>query len=228
MYKRQNPILNVFLRVFNEYQGFSGDHPHIAHMERHLAQRGVLERFKTAFQEASGMVWEEERDGFQFYQDDIEQAISQALDLSPEAAHKWFEDSEETFSVSVENFCRWVKEYLDAKSPTQRIVFMVDEVGQFIGSNTRLMLTLQTLTENLGTICGGRAWIVVTSQADMDAVLGEMTAAKANDFSKIAGRFKTRLSLSSSNSDEVIRKRLLAKTPEATGCLLYTSPSPRD
>jgi hypothetical protein len=184
-----NPILNVFLRVFNEYQGFSGDHPHIAHMERHLAQRGVLERFKEAFQEASGMVWEEERDGFQFYQDDIEQAISQALDLSPEAAHKWFEDSEETFSVSVENFCRWVKEYLDAKSPTQRIVFMVDEVGQFIGSNTRLMLTLQTLTENLGTICGGRAWIVVTSQADMDAVLGEMTAAKANA-SRISGSSK--------------------------------------
>jgi hypothetical protein len=81
------------------------------------------------------------------------------------------------------------------------------------------MLTLQTLTENLGTICGGRAWIVVTSQADMDAVLGEMTAAKANDFSKIAGRFKTRLSLSSSNSDEVIRKRLLTKTPEAADAL---------
>ena len=211
-----NPILNVFLRVFNEYQGFSGDHPHIAHMERHLEQRGVFERFKEAFQEASGMVWEEERDGYQFYQDDIETAISQSLDLSPDAAHKWFEESEEAFSVSVDNFCRWVKEYLDAKSSTQRIVFMVDEVGQFIGSDTRLMLTLQTLTENLGTICGGRAWILVTSQADMDAVLGEMTAAKANDFSKIAGRFKTRLSLSSSNSDEVIRKRLLAKTPEAS------------
>lgn len=210
-----NPILNVFLRVFNEYQGFSGDHPHIAHMERHLAQRGVLVRFKEVFHQASGMAWEEERDGYQFYQDDIEQALSQVLDLSPDAAHKWFEESEETFSVSVENFCRWVKEYLDEKSPTQRIVFMVDEVGQFIGSDTQLMLTLQTLTENLGTICGGRAWVLVTSQADMDAVLGEMTAAKANDFSKIAGRFKTRLSLSSSNSDEVIRKRLLAKTPEA-------------
>src|SRR5690554_631325 len=212
-----NPILNVFLRVFNEHQGFSGDHPHIAHMERHLEQKGVYQAFKDAFRDATGSEWEEERDGYQFYQDDIEAAIATALNLSAEAAHKWFEDSEETFSVSVENFCRWVKEYLDAKSPTQRIVFMADEVGQFIGSNTRLMLTLQTLTENLGTICGGRAWIVVTSQADMDAVLGEMTAAKANDFSKIAGRFKTRLSLSSSNSDEVIRKRLLAKTPEASG-----------
>lgn len=210
-----NPILNVFLRVFNEHQGFSGDHPHIAHMERHLAQRGVYERFKQAFNDSTGMDWTEERDGYQFYQDDIEQAVAAALDLSAEAAHKWFEDSEQTFSVSVENFCNWVREYLDTQPAKHRVLFLVDEVGQFIGSDTKLMLTLQTITENLGTICKGRAWIIVTSQADMDAVLGELSASKANDFSKIAGRFKTRLSLSSSNTDEVIQKRLLRKTPVA-------------
>lgn len=210
-----NPILNVFLRVFNEHQGFSGDHPHIAHMERHLEQKGAYQAFKLAFEESSGMSWIEERDGYQFYQDDVEIAISKALNLSPEAAHKWFENSEQTFSVSVENFCHWVKEYLESQNPKHRILFLVDEVGQFIGSDTKLMLTLQTITENLGTICNGRAWIVVTSQADIDAVLGELSAAKANDFSKIAGRFKTRLSLSSSNTDEVIQKRLLRKTPEA-------------
>ena len=214
-----NPILNVFLRVFNEYQCFSADHPHIAHMERHLSQKGVYERFKQAFEESSGLSWLDERDGYQFYQDDVETAISQALNLSAEAAHKWFEDSEQTFSVSVENFCQWVKEYLDSKGPQQRILFLVDEVGQFIGSDTRLMLTLQTITENLGTICKGRAWIIVTSQADIDAVLGELSSSKANDFSKIAGRFKTRLSLSSSNTDEVIQKRLLRKTPEAEAVL---------
>lgn len=210
-----NPILNVFLRVFNEHQGFSGDHPHIAHMERHLEQKGVYQAFKDAFKDAAGSEWEDERDGYQFYQDDIEAAIAKALNLSAEAAHKWFEESEETFSVSVENFCRWVKEYLDSQGTDNRMIFMVDEVGQFIGSDTKLMLTLQTITENLGTICNGRAWIVVTSQADMEAILGDLTSSKANDFSKIAGRFKTRLSLSSSNTDEVIQKRLLRKTPEA-------------
>ena len=214
-----NPILNVFLRVFNEYQGFSADHPHIAHMERHLSQKGVYDTFKQAFEASSGQSWLEERDGYQFYQDDVETAISQALNLSAEAAHKWFEDSEQTFSVSVENFCQWVKEYLDSKGPQQRMLFLVDEVGQFIGNDTRLMLTLQTITENLGTICKGQAWIIVTSQADMDAVLGELSSSKANDFSKIAGRFKTRLSLSSSNTDEVIQKRLLRKTPEAEAML---------
>ncbi len=159
--------------------------------------------------------WIEERDGYPFYQDDVEKALSDALGLSPDAAHKWFEGSEATFSVSVENFCHWVKEYLDSQDAQRRILFLVDEVGQFIGSDTKLMLTLQTITENLGTICKGRAWIIVTSQADMDAVLGELSSSKANDFSKIAGRFKTRLSLSSSNTDEVIQKRLLRKTPEA-------------
>ena len=210
-----NPILNVFLRVFNEHQEFSGDHPHIAHMERHLAQKGVYGAFKSAFNQSSGMDWIEERDGYPFYQDDVEKALSEALGLSPDAAHKWFEGSEATFSVSVENFCHWVKEYLDSQDAQHRILFLVDEVGQFIGSDTKLMLTLQTITENLGTICKGRAWIIVTSQADMDAVLGELSSSKANDFSKIAGRFKTRLSLSSSNTDEVIQKRLLGKTPEA-------------
>ena len=77
------------------------------------------------------------------------------------------------------------------------------------------MLSLQTITENLGTACGGRAWVVVTSQEDIDAILGEVRASKANDFSKIQGRFKTRLSLSSGNVDEVIQKRLLAKTEPA-------------
>src|SRR5262249_52772318 len=79
-----------------------------------------------------------------------------------------------------------------------------------------MMLTLQTITEELGTICKGRAWVVVTSQEDIDAVLGEMKQSKANDFSKIQGRFRTRLPLSSANVDEVIQSRLLEKRPEVT------------
>lgn len=210
-----NPILNVFLRVFNEHQGFSGDHPHVAHMERHLSQRGAYETFKQAFAEIAKSNWEKERDAYHFYQDETEQALAQALNLSPEAAHKWFEEAESTFSVSIENFCHWVKDYLDTKPAKHRVLFLIDEVGQFIGKNSNLMLSLQTITENLGTICNGRAWIIVTSQADMDAVIGDFSASKADQFSKIAGRFKTRLSLSSSNTDEVIQKRLLSKTPEA-------------
>src|SRR5271155_3784754 len=81
------------------------------------------------------------------------------------------------------------------------------------------MLNLQTITEELGTVCRRRAWVCVTSQEDMDAVLGDMTRAKRNDFSKIQGRFFPPLSLSSANVDEVIQARLLEKRGEVVDAL---------
>jgi hypothetical protein len=81
------------------------------------------------------------------------------------------------------------------------------------------MLNLQTITEELGTTCRRRAWVVVTSQEDMDTVLGDMTRTKKQDFSKIQGRFFPPLSLSSANVDEVIQSRLLAKRPDVKGTL---------
>lgn len=84
---------------------------------------------------------------------------------------------------------------------------MIDEVGQYIGDRRDLMLNLQTVTENLGTFCEGRAWVMVTSQESIDSIV----KVKGDDFSRIQGRFDTRLSLSSISVDEVIQKRLLEK-----------------
>ena len=77
------------------------------------------------------------------------------------------------------------------------------------------MLNLQTVTEDLGTACKGNAWIIVTSQQDIDSI----TKTMGEDFSKIQGRFDTRIALSSANVDEVIRKRILYKNDKATAIL---------
>lgn len=210
----RDAILRVFLKVFNERLGFCGDHPHIAHMERYLDEQGKFGEFKNAFAESSGSTWEAERDAYHFKVDALASALSQTLGQEIKDADAWVERFENDFNLNVQSFARWVKGYLDKRGKDHRIVFLVDEVGQFIGQDTHLMLSLQTITEELGVICGGRAWVLVTSQEDIDAVLGEVRASKANDFSKIQGRFKTRLSLSSGNVDEVIQRRLLDKEPE--------------
>ena len=62
----RDAILQVFLKVLNEMQGFSGDHPHIAHMERHLEGRGKLQAFRDAFAKATGSNWDSERDAYEF------------------------------------------------------------------------------------------------------------------------------------------------------------------
>ena len=207
----RDAILAVFIKVLNELQGYSGDHPHIAHMERYLEGKAKLRDFQDAYRTLAGANWTEERDAYEFNRDEVIKALALTLSQSEQSCEKWIDGAEDNFALTIENFCKWVKDYLDAQGADRRIVFLVDEVGQFIGSDAHLMLNLQTITEELGTICRGRAWVVVTSQEDIDAVLGEIQGTRANDFSKIQGRFRTRLSLSSANVDEVIQERLLAK-----------------
>ncbi len=211
----RSAIISVFWRVFNESQGFCGEYLHLAEIERYLAKKGKFDEFKDKFYELHGSKWEDERDAYALNQDEIVEALASVLGKRKQAANDWFEKSEQDFNLTIENFAKRVKEYLDTKSKNHRIVFLVDEIGQFIGNDTHLMLNLQTIVEDLGRICGGRVWVLVTSQEDIDAVLGDIKASKANDFSKIQGRFYSRLSLSSSNTDEVIQARLLEKTEDA-------------
>ena len=210
----RDAILAVFLKVLNELAGYSGDHPHIAHMERYLEGKGRLEVFHDAYRTLTRTDWIDERDAYAFNRDEVIKALAHSLRRSEQSCEKWMDGAEGNFALTIENFCQWVQDYLDGRGKDHRIVFLVDEVGQFIGTDTHLMLNLQTITEELGTVCKGRAWVVVTSQEDIDAVLGEIQGTRANDFSKIQGRFRTRLSLSSANVDEVIQERLLAKREE--------------
>src|SRR5690625_983724 len=127
--------------------------------------------------------------------------------MSEAAARNCFERAERDYTISIGRFVSRVKEYLDTKGDHHHIVFLIDEVGQYIGENSHSMLNLQTIVHELGRQCKGKAWIAVTSQEDIDSVL----SVKGNDFSKIQGRFDTKISLSSAFVDEVIKKRILGK-----------------
>lgn len=205
--KSKDAIVNVFLRAFNEMQGFCGSEPFIADLERRLVDEGKYEQFKEIFKQESGNSWEKERVAPIFVQDALCVALTGIGLMSEEAARNLCEKSTEPYSISIEDFARMVKEYIKKKGNNHHVVFLVDEIGQYIADDSQLMLNLQTITEDLGTTCGGKAWIIVTSQQDIDSVINT----KGNDFSKIQGRFDTRLSLSSANADEVIKKRILAK-----------------
>lgn len=208
-------ILQVFLRVFNEKVGLSGDTPYIANMERHLIAKGAFDAFKAAFAASNGGAWEQESDAVAFYRDDIVTALAQALKMTPESAGKWFDNARDDYRITLEGFAKVVNDYLTTRPSNHKVIFLVDEVGQFIGASSPLMLNLQTITEQLGAQCRGRAWVIVTSQEDIDAAIGEDNKSKGQDFSKIQARFHTRLSLASSNTDEVIGERLLSKTEAA-------------
>ncbi len=124
------------------------------------------------------------------------------------------------FTINPEEFAGMVKKYLDKKGNNHHIIFLADEVGQFIGDNGDRMLNLQTIVEQLQTQCAGQAWVVVTSQQQIDEVTANFTNQKREDLSKIQGRFNTMINMSSANANEVIQKRLLTKKPTASDLVI--------
>ena len=212
--KDKTAILRVFAKVFYEHLGFYGNDLKVAKLEQFIAKSGKTDEFRQAFENVNGGTWEESRDSFAFFEDDVVEAMTTALGISETAARNWF-NGEEEIELSIEQLVKEIKEYIDSQGKQFRLMFMIDEVGQYIGSDSDLMLNLQTIVEEIGTKCGGRVWVMVTSQEAIDSI----TKISGNDFSKIQGRFNTRLSLSSSSVDEVIKKRILAKTVAAEDVL---------
>jgi hypothetical protein len=212
--KNKDSILNVFLKMFNQKLGYSID-PHLAALERQLDEDGRYEEYKAKYLELWGEEWEASRHKFNFLKDRAIDTLV-ALDImSLESARIWAEGTIRPYELSIKRFAKMVSDYIDSKGNNHHVVFLVDEVGQYIGDNSDLMLNLQTITEELGIFCRGKAWVVVTSQQDIDSI----TEVIGEDFSKIQGRFDTRLSLTSANVDEVIKHRILEKTETANKTL---------
>ncbi|RYM01466.1 BREX system P-loop protein BrxC [Sporolactobacillus sp. THM7-7] len=204
---KEDAILRVFMKVFYEHRGYYGDIPGVAEMEKYLDKQGVYEAFKTEFKALAGESWEERRNSFYFDEDYVIGALTKVTDMTEESARNWFENGVNNFEISIEKFAKDVSEYVNSKGKNFHLIFLVDEIGQYIGDNRNLMLNLQTVAEDLGTHCHGKVWIMVTSQESIDSII----KVKGDDFSRIQGRFDTRLSLSSISVDEVIKKRILLK-----------------
>ena len=210
-------LMRAFQSVFYENQGFYGEDLKLARLESFIESKGKTQEFRDAFERISGMDWVESRPGWSFYEDDVVETMQEVLGMSRDAAQHWF-DGTESDVISSEAFAKEVAAYIESKEAELgqfRLLFMADEIGQFIGSDNSLTLNMQTMTEDLGTFCGDKVWIAVTSQQAIDSV----TDIVGMDFSKIQGRFDTRISLSSSDVDEVIKERILAKTDEARAAL---------
>ena len=207
-------LLSVFQKVFDEACGYYGKLPHIAQFERDLDDRGQLAAFKDAYAAAAGKPWERGREQAALERKNIATAFASVTGGDPADVADILGQYRADTRVSIEDFANNVNVWLDKQPPKFRLNFFVDEVGQYIAENVKLMTNLQTIAESLNTKCKGRAWVIVTSQQDMEAIIGDGKAFQSQDFSKIMARFGVKMPLNSADVAEVIQRRLLSKTDE--------------
>ena len=214
MHKDDTAVLKVFAKVFYDHLGFYGNDLKLAKLEQFITKQGKMEAFKSAYEVINGDSWENTRAEYQFFEEDIISALVEANVMNETSAQHWF-DGTESADISIGQLVDKIKAYVDTKPKGFRLLFMIDEAGQYIGTNTSMLLNLQTLIEKLGSVCGGQVWIVATGQEALD----DMIKIRQDEFSRIMARFAIRLSLTSSSVGEVIEKRLLTKTDEANSIL---------
>lgn len=215
--KDKTAILRVFANVFYDYLGYYGGSLKVARLEQFIDRQGKTAEFRRKFEEINGSPWTGARSAYAFWEDDIVAALIDTLGMSEIAARNWFGGTDSP-DINIDMLTDEIRDYVMGKGKNFRLLFMIDEIGQYIGADSDLMLNLQTIVELLGSKCAGRVWVMVTSQEAIDS----LTKRKEDDFSKIQGRFNTRLSLSSSSVDEVIKKRILAKNENAADLLKLT------
>lgn len=90
--------------------------------------------FKEKFEDEFGKPWIDSRNKFDFWDtivDVLERWASQANRLPATGAEKAIEP----YQISIENFAKMVKEYLDHKGRNHHLVFLVDEIGNYIGDD---------------------------------------------------------------------------------------------
>lgn len=209
--KDKTAVLRVFAKMFYSHLGYYGENLKVAMLEHYIAQTGKTEDFRKVFEEKKGKSWVEMRKAFAFNGKFIVPTLMEVLDMSEEDATRWFNDKT-AVDFSIAQLVDDIKEYVDSKPKNFRLLFMIDEVGQYVGTDTDMLLNLQSIIEKIGSECGSNVWVVCTGQEAID----EIIKVRADEFSRIQARFKTRLSLSSSSVDEVIQKRILKKKPEVT------------
>ena len=184
----------------------------VAALERKLKKDKRYEEFRKLFQEETGEPWED------FQNDDL------VVDsLLPDLAHKmypaFFKNDQAFSSANSETIYLMddrVREMIDVvrdETGKENIVFVIDEIGQYVGSQQSKILDLQGLAENIKNIGQGKVWMLGTAQQTLTED-DPHTAINSPELFKLKDRFPISVELESSDIKEICFRRLLGKSSE--------------
>jgi hypothetical protein len=184
----------------------------VAALERRLKKDKRFPEFTKKIQEQLGVSWSEAQN---------DPLVTDSV--VPEIAHAMYPvlfKSPTAFSTETADIKRFenerVKEMIDiAREHTgkQYLIFIIDEVGQYVGSRQNLILNLDGLAKNLKAIGEGKVWVVGTAQQTLTEDAPQ-AALNSPHLYKLKDRFPIQIDLESSDIKEICHERLLGKSPE--------------
>ena len=189
----------------------------VAALERRLQKDGKFAAFAARVEEEGGIPWEEAQN------DPL------VIDsLVPELAHEFLpglfrtETSFNTESADyivlenerVEEMINIVREH----SGKEHVIFIVDELGQYVGSRANLITNVDGLAKNIKNIGDGKVWLIATAQQTLTED-DPRAAINSPELFKLEARFPIQVDLEARDIKEICIRRLLGKSPDGASAL---------
>ena len=202
-------VSTVLYHKVLQYAGYSRNLK-VSALERRLRKEGRYLEFQNAFHDETGEVWAD-------YRND-ELVVDSVV---PRLAHKLYPNlfrTEQAFTTASSDTVHLmddrVQEMIDVvrdASQKEHIIFVIDEIGEYVGSQQHKILDLQGLAQNLKDIGGGKVWIVGTAQQTLTED-DPRAAINSPQLYKLKDRFPITVALESSDIKEICFRRLLGKS----------------
>jgi hypothetical protein len=192
-----------------QYAGYSRNLK-VAALERRLRKEGRYGELEAAFRQETGADWADYRNDELVVDSVVPRLAHRLYPNLFRAEHSFTTTSGDTVYLMDDR----VQEMIDIvreASGNEHIIFVVDEIGQYVGSQQNKILDLQGLAQNFKDLGGGKVWILGTAQQTLTED-DPRAAINSPELYKLKDRFPITVTLESSDIKEICFRRLLGKS----------------
>jgi Family of unknown function (DUF6079) len=186
----------------------------LAELEIGLEADGRLDEFTAAFYEVTGKEWDARKDLVAFSLGEASATMRRINPAIYEDNDSWANSAKGKADINPGKLAERATELINRRKPSHTLVFVVDEVGQFVARDVQKMLDLQAVVQQLGVKGRGKHWLVVTSQEKLNELTAGLDDRKV-ELARLMDRFPQQVHLEPSDISEVTSKRVLAKNAAA-------------
>lgn len=212
-------ITEIMYRLFLASLGYAKDLD-LAELEIGLEVDGRLQEFKAAFTEIVGKEWDGRKNMVAFALSEASAAMHAIQPAIYSDKDSWADAHSGKADITPGLLARRIKELTERNKPGHTVLFVIDEVGQFVARDVQKMLDLQAVVQQMGVHGRGKQWIVVTSQEQLNELVGGLDD-KRVELARLKDRFPDhqQVHLEPSDISEVTSKRVLSKKAAAQTAL---------
>ncbi|MBY0113214.1 MAG: BREX system P-loop protein BrxC [Phycisphaerales bacterium] len=212
-------LTEIIYRQLLEHLGYSRDLD-LAELEINLEDDGRLQAFQEAFQRQTGKAWDDRKSLTAFAMSEASRVMQELEPKTYPSADSWSKAARDRFDISPNDLADRCIRLTKRRRGDKQLVFVIDEVGQFVARDVNKMLDLQGIVQALGRVGQGKVWIVVTSQEKLNEMVGSLDDKRVEQ-ARLMDRFPDhlRVHLEPSDITTVTSKRVLSKNAEGEKAL---------